>query len=642
MPATPDPLRPTAWRVLLLLAGLVALAYWPLLHCGFVWDDDDYVTQNPVLRSAAGIVRIWFEPTSLPQYYPLVHSTFWAEYRAWGPSPLGYHLVNALLHLGSSYVLWTLLRRLALPGALLAAALFAVHPVEVESVAWVTERKNTLSLLCMLLAARQWLAWRDGGKSPAFWFATAWFLCALLSKTVTATLPAALLVVQWWRHGRIARRDVTSLLPWFALAIGLGAVTAWLEATHVRASGTPWQLSGLQRLLVAGRAPWFYLGTLLWPFGLCFNYPRWKLDPTDPLQWLPVAATALAVILALALRRRIGRGPAAGLLLFGGMLVPALGFFDVYPFRFSYVADHFQYHASAAMLAVLGVGASRLQSARLPARGAVAMAAAVLVGLAILASRYTGDYRDLETSWRSVLDRNPESMLALTNLGGILLMRDDLEGARRCFDRCLELYPDNHETLANLGQIAHRTHDLTTARRYYERALAISPDNAAALRNLAELDRDEGHPELALPHVQRAVALDPDFYDAHRTLAAVQLALGHHAEALAAADWVLQRTPAAADMRLIAAQGLLALGRDEPAAQNAAAILAQLPAMVQAQDVFATAFARLLQRTPAEGIATRVAHALQSGRLDAGILVPKITAALRQLGAGAHAAALSH
>ena len=627
-----------SWLVLL---AAVALAYWPVVHGGFVWDDDDYVTQNPVLRTAGGLLRIWFEPTSLPQYYPLVHTTFWLEYRLWGAAPLGYHLVNVALHLATAGALLRLLRRLAVPGALFAAVLFAVHPVHVESVAWVTERKNVLSAFCLVIAAHGWLGWRDGGPPGAWWRATAWFAAALLAKTVTATLPIALLLVVWWRSGRVTRRDVAGVAAWLVLGAITGGTTAWLEAHHVRAADAAWQLHGAERLLVAGRAPWFYLGSLLWPLGCSFNYPRWQLDTAAPSQWLPVLATLAVPLTAILAQRRLGRGPAAAALLFLALLAPALGFFDVYPFRFAHVADHFQYHADLAAIPAL-VALAMLAARRLPTTARLPLATAFAIALAVLASLLVGNYRDLETSWRAVLARHPDSQLALTNLAGELLQRGDTAAAEPLLTRCLARHPDSYEALAGLGQIAQLRGDAAQARSCYERSLALRADNQVVLRNFAELLLQQHRAAEALPLAQRAVVLDGDFYDGRVTLAAVQLAVGDPAAALEHANWVLVRTPDVVATRLVAARSLLALGRFDPAAQNAGLLVRRVPGLVAAQDVFAEALARLLQQRPVDGIAEQLAHMLQSGPFDGRVLVPKVAAALRAIGAGAHAAALGN
>jgi tetratricopeptide (TPR) repeat protein len=617
--------------VLLLLLAAVAVAYWPVLDAGFIWDDDDYVTQNPVLREWGGILRIWLEPTSLPQYYPLVHTSFWLEYRCWGADPLGYHLVNALLHLGGSYALWLLLRRLRVPGALFGALLFAVHPVHVESVAWVTERKNVLSLACMLVAANCWLRWRDSGGRGRWWSATGWFLAALLSKTVTASLPAALLVVEWWRHGRLHRRDLRGTAVWFLLAILFGVMTAWLEATHVRAAGHDWQVQGADRLLVAGRAPWFYLGSLLWPFGLCFSYERWHLDGATFAQWLPLLAGCGALGVALLLRRWWGRGPLATLLLFGGMLVPALGFFDVYPFRFAFVADHFQYHADAAMLA--GIAALCAIAVRsLPGRAVFGIAGTTVLALAVGASLQASDYRDLETLWRRTLQRNPDSMLAMVNLGGLLLDRGEVEEAEAIFRRCLDAHPGNYESLGNLGAIAHRRGDLVGARRLYESSLAERADSSSVLANLAQIDLLEGENRSALTHARQSVDCDPDGFAGHWTLARAAAAVLDWRMVLVETEWLLSRKPDAVDMRLLAAKARLETGDHVGAIRNAAVVLGRLPGMEDARHMLAEALAVHLGSLPADRSRGEVERICRSVGVDPGLLLPLVAAALIERG----------
>lgn len=635
----------TPRRTALLLVLVTIVAYWPALGCGFVWDDDDYVTQNPLLRTAAGIVRIWFEPTSLPQYYPLVHSTFWLEYRIWGPWAPGFHAVNVALHATSAVLLWSVLRRLAVPGALLAAFLFAVHPVQVESVAWITERKNVLSMLCYLLAAKSWLRWQADDGRRQWWAASAWFLGALLSKTVTASLPAALLLVMWWRHGRVDRRMLRGVVPWFVLGGALGFVTVHLESTLVGASGTPWQVAGLERVLVAGRAVWFYLTSLAWPVGLCFNYPRWSLDTSAPAQWSwPLAAVATVAAVWL-LRHRLGRGPVVALLLFGGTLVPALGFFDVFPFRYSFVADHFQYHASIALL-TLAAAASTAAAARLLGHDAAGRAggwvargaAALLVGtLAVLTWRQCGDYRDLDTLWTRTLACNPQSTLALANLGGLALDRGELATARDRFERCLALDPHNHEAEANLGVIAHKTGDRALAEQHYLRALSMRPDLETTMHNLAVLHLDEGQPAQALPLLERALARSPDYYDAHVTVCRALHALQRWPAVVEHADWVLARTPEARDTRLLAIDAMLALGKYGPAAGNAAYLLQRRADDPRALPVMAKAMAHMVAAGDAAGAGQRAAQGCRNGRVDPTRLLPLIAHELRAMGAAAHA-----
>ena len=264
------------WICALLLVVITVLAYQPVWHGGFIWDDDAHVT-SPQLRSLDGLARIWIQLSATQQYYPLVHSAFWLEHRLWGNSPLGYHLVNILLHAFAALLLARLLQRLKIPGAWLAAAIFALHPVQVESVAWVSELKNTLSGTFYLGAALAYLRFDQSRRRGDHALALGLFLLGLMSKTVIATLPAALLVVCWWQRGRLSwRRDALPLVPFFVTGVAAGLFTAWVERHFGGAQGSEYDFSIVERFLIAGRAIWFYLGKLCWPVNLVFMYPRWR------------------------------------------------------------------------------------------------------------------------------------------------------------------------------------------------------------------------------------------------------------------------------------------------------------------------------------------------------------------------------
>ena len=338
----------------------VFLVYQPCWQGGFIWDDDEHVTR-PELRSLHGLGRIWTDYSSTSQYYPLLHSLFWLEYKLWGDSTLGYHLANIALHAAVVVMLLAVLRRLRVRGAWLAAAIFALHPVQVESVAWITEQKNTLSALFYLAAALVYL--RFDRTRELRWYAAAagLFVAALLSKTVAGTLPGALLVVFWWQRGRLDwKKDVLPLVPLFLLGAGFGLLTAWweLKLTNARAPSLP-SHAVVQRLLIAGRTAWFCCGKLFWPTQLTFIYPRWQIDERAAWQYVyPLGAVALLIVLWAG--RRWSRAPLAAALYFGGTLFPVLGFFNLYTFRYSFVADHYQYLASLGIIVLFSATVAKL------------------------------------------------------------------------------------------------------------------------------------------------------------------------------------------------------------------------------------------------------------------------------------------
>jgi tetratricopeptide (TPR) repeat protein len=528
---------------LLLLATLIA--YFPGLHGDFLWDDAGHVT-NPELRSWSGLRRIWFEPGITQQYYPLLHSAFWLEHRLWGDATLGYHLVNVLWHATSACLLIALLRRLAVSGALLAGWLFALHPVCVESVAWISEQKNTLSTVFYLLAALAWLRFEEERRPARYAVATLWFLAALFTKTVTATLPAALLVLAWWRRGRLSwRGDVLPLLPWLGAAASAGLFTAWFERTGIGAQGAAFNLSVLERGLLAGKVFWFYLGKLIWPANLMFFYPRWDIDAATISQYL-FPATALGLLGGLAWCARGQRGPLTAALLFGGTLFPVLGFVNVYPFVFSYVADHFQYLASLSLFALVAASftdAIRRGRLGLPRHSSLAFSVAVLAGLGALTWRQSNQYVDSITLYRATLARNPDSWIAHHNLASELARRGAPGEALPHARRALELKPDFPEALNNLADNLTRTGRAAEALPLLERAVELQPRYAQAENTWGIALLTLGRADEGVRHLQRAIALDARLAEAHYNLGLAQAERGDFAAAIRQFEETVRRRP---------------------------------------------------------------------------------------------------
>jgi len=531
------------------LVVLVVLAHAMALTAGFVWDDDDYVTENANLTSVSGLVRIWTTLGAVPQYYPLVHTTFWVEHHLWGEKALGYHAVNVLLHAGSALLVWTILRRLSVPGAWLAAAIFGVHPVHAESVAWVAERKNVLSGVLFLAALYAWVRFDDAeaGTAPrrrAWTWSLVFFALALLSKSVTATLPAAILVLVWWRRGRVTLRDVAPTLPFFALGAAAGTLTSFMERFHVGASGGDWSLTFLERFSVAGRAVWFYLGKLVWPHPLMFIYPRWRVGAWGPGAWLwPLSVAALLSVLFV-LRSRWGRGPLAALLFFGVTLGPALGFVNVYPMRFSYVADHFQYLASLGPIALAAAGLARVDRHVLSG-----LVPALLLALSALTWRQETAYRDEETLWRRTIATDPRVFIAQNNLGGILMERGRSEEAEACFLRAIEIEPSYPEAYDNLGILLDRRGEHDEAIGRYRKALAVDPRYSYSHNNLGISLAETGRLDEAIASFREAIRLKPDFARARFNLGLALSRTGDREGAIAALSEAARLNPQDADIR---------------------------------------------------------------------------------------------
>jgi tetratricopeptide (TPR) repeat protein len=501
------------------------IVYQPVWNGGFLWDDAAHVTR-PELRSWRGLWRIWFDPGATQQYYPLTHSAFWLQHRLWGGAPSGYHLLTILLHAAVAAMVALILSRLAIPGAYLAAAIFALHPVHVESVAWISEIKNTLSAVLYLGAALAWLRYRQNANDSSYALALGLFVLALCSKTVTATLPAALLVIAWWQRGRLSwRHDVVPLVPFFVLGIAAGLTTVWVERSLVGAQGAEFDLTPIERGLVAGRALWFYAATLLWPANLVFIYPRWTISQETWWQYLYPAGALAVIAVAWSLRRR-WRGSLAGILFFAGTLFPALGFFDVYPFRFSFVADHFQYLASLGPITLAAAGTALLFQRwggwQRPAGRALCVA--VVSTLAALSWRQSHVYADAESLYRATIAGNSECWMAYNNLAGLLIARDRIDEALGLVDKALALRPNYAEARNNLGLALARRGRVDDALAEYRKALELDPAYAEAHNNLGLLLAGRGQRADAIVHYRQALAIDPGLAGTHYNLAVALVA----------------------------------------------------------------------------------------------------------------------
>jgi Tfp pilus assembly protein PilF len=596
---------------------LTLIAYHPAMEAGFIWDDDQYVTGNQALRDVRGLKDIWQKPETIPQYYPLVHTVFWLEYHGWGLAPAGYHLVNILLHAFNAMLVFLLLRRLAVPGAMLSALVFALHPVMVESVAWVTELKNVLSAFFYLWSLLHYLCAADN-KDGSFRYghyllSFGLFVCALLSKTVTATLPLAILIILWWKNGKLRWREVLPLLPWLVTGAGFGLMTAWLEKYHVLAAGSAWSLSITQRVLVAGRALWFYLGKLFWPASLTFIYPRWNPEAGNPgwYAW-PAAAAALSAALFF-LRKKTGRGPLAGLLFFMVSLFPALGFIDVYPFRYSFVADHFQYLASLGIIAaVIGAAAAWIRERRPEYQKKAILLSCLLVaaltGLTVAQARI---YRDPPALWRDTVKKNPACWMAYNNLGFYHLERGQIDSAEACFIKSVQIDPSGSDQLNNLGLIclnkgqfsravqifkmadpatqpnfivfynlglAYLQMDsLDQAGAHLKKALNLNPNSAEACVNLGLVHWRQKKISAAEILFIRAIAIEPLFYQAHLNLGLIYQEQGKMQPAEHWFRKALEIKPDFPEAQYSLAQFYLEQGRYREAREGFAALLKNFP-----------------------------------------------------------------
>ncbi len=514
----------------LTLAAATIMAYRPAWNGGFLWDDDAYITNNELLTAPNGLRRIWLSFDSPSQYFPLTYTSFRIERALWGLNPSGYHWTNIFLHVANALLVWRLLARLKLPGAWLAAAIFALHPVQVESVAWITERKNVLMGFFFLLTLFAWIAFTDEStRRPWRFYVLAMILYALAlsAKTTACTLPAALLLILWLQKKPIGKRRLIQILPFLILGFSMGLVAVWWERYHQGTHGPLFALSSLERTLVASHAVWFYLGKLLCPSNLIFIYPKWTIAATRALDytWL-LAGVALCFAIYLA-RRYLGRGVEVAAVFFVATLSPVLGFIMLYTFRYTFVADHYQYLACIAPIALFSAGTANLAGVFTRARpfilSAAACAAAVLWALTW---RQSAMYGDIEALWRTTLAKNPNCWMAHNNLGIVLFQKGEIDEAVSHYRTTLNLQPDFWDADYNLGTALLKKGEVDEAIAYCTRAVTIAPndpDAQVALGNsLAQKERVDD----AIAHYKKALAIRPDYFIAHYALGHIFLEKG--------------------------------------------------------------------------------------------------------------------
>jgi tetratricopeptide (TPR) repeat protein len=522
-----------------LLVAAILAAYQPVWHAGFIWDDDFHLTKNPCVIEPQGFKAIW--TTSAAVYYPLVLTSFWIQHALWGLNPLPYHLVNVALHATNALLLWRVLRALSVPGAWLGAAFWGLHPVQVESVAWITELKNTQSCFFYLCSILCFLDWRDAiaaSDRRRHWIYCLALACAglaILSKASTVVLPLVLGLCWWWHDAGWNWRNVQKLLPFLAISAVAAAWTVWEQRYHSGALGPDWNQNPSQRVIIAGKAIWFYLGKLAWPHPLAFIYPHWTNEQISGLgAFLPTLLTA-ALLAGLYWGHNSWARPAFfALAYFVVALAPVLGFFNVYYFRYAYVADHFQYLASVGPLALAASGIT-LISGHFKRHSLLLtglLSAALLGTLGALTRNQTYAYRDPQTLWETTLQSNPKAFMAHHNLGLLLLESNHLQEAADHFRAALEINPDFSDAHNSLGLLLTQEGRLAEARVHLVRALELHPGFADAYNNLGNALAKEGNQKEAIAYFQKAIALSPRFALAYYNLANSLLEQGEVEQAI--------------------------------------------------------------------------------------------------------------
>jgi tetratricopeptide (TPR) repeat protein len=551
------------------LIALVFVAYARVFNAGFIWDDESHLTQNPCIVGPLGLKDIWTSTRAV--YYPLVLTSFWTLHKFVGLNPSPYHIFNVLLHAASAVLLWRILRQLEVRGAWLGAALWALHPVMVQSVAWVTELKNTQSCLFYLLSIFWFLKVdaEETGDRTRWWrfsWALLFFVMAIASKPSTVMLPGVLALCVWWRRGQIQSRNLMTLTP-FVLISALASVwTIWEQKFHAGASGPEWAQTWPERLIIAGRAIWFYLGKLIWPHPLIFIYPRWELNSSQFTPYFSLLLALAGLVGLWLVRGKWTRPISFAAAYFVISLFPVLGFFSVYFFRYSFVSDHFQYLASMGPLALAGAGitegiaATGWKSFLRPA-----VCGLLLLVLGVLTWRQSAIYHDTVTLYTATLGKNPGCWMAHYNLAIALRAKGETDPAVAHYRQAVVLRPDYAEAHYNLARILVEKGEFEESIIHYEKALAVNPADAEAHNNLGSTLFQIGRVDEAIVHFQKALAIQPDYADASCNLANALLSKGDMDGALVYYLAGLALSPNHAEAQYNLASALLRKGRTDEA-----------------------------------------------------------------------------
>jgi tetratricopeptide (TPR) repeat protein len=537
------------WFLVLILVLSVILTYLPVWQAGFIWDDDSIVTANPCIVGPLGLKEIW--TTSAARFYPLVLTTFWVEHALWGLEPRPYHLLNIFLHAASAVVLWRVLRVLEIRGAWLGAALWALHPVQVETVAWISELKNTescffylLTILFFFQGVKAGSALDRSGANRNHALALACAALAMASKSSTLLLPFVLGLCLWWVKGRLSWRDLAGLWPFLLLSlVGMALTSLSVHSPGINEVHGRWGWP--ERLSSAGYVFWFYLGKLIWPHPLMTVYPDWSIDTGRWISFLPTTTMVLGLVFLWFHRQARARPLFFASAYYLASLLPVMGLFGTYDFRYSLVEDHLQYLASMGPLALAGAGLTAFLHFAFSQRPClrVSLYAGALAILGMLSWRQTWMYQNKTTFWAYNEALNPTSLVVYSNLGVDLLEKGQWDEAMAIFQKAVEAAPDNANAHYNLGNAFLSKGKVDEATAQFQKALEINPDLAEAHSNLGKVLAQQGQMDAAMVQFQEALEINPDLVQARTNLGNAFLSKGQVDEAVAQFQKALEINP---------------------------------------------------------------------------------------------------
>jgi tetratricopeptide (TPR) repeat protein len=440
-------------------------------------------------------------------------------------------------------------------------------------VAWITERKNVLMGFFFLLTLLGWIAFIDKRtRRPWIFYCLAliFYVLALSAKATACTLPAALFLILWLQKKPITMRRLMQIVPFVVLGVGMGLLAVWWERYHQGTNRDVFPfLSPIERILVASRAVWFYLSKIFWPSDLTFIYPRWNISPADLLDYIWLLAGIAACAAIYFLRRYFGRGVEVAAAFFVSTLSPVLGFIMLFTFRYTFVADHYQYLACIGPIALASAGIVSLSGKFAQYRAViVSVALLVVAGLGTLTWRQASTYTDIEMLWHTTLARNPECWMAHTNLGLVLLQKGKIDDGIAHYRSALQMQPDSWDAEYNLGTALLGKGQVDEALLHCERAVSMRPTDPDALVSLGNALYQKGRIDEAIAHYQKAMMLHPDHFLARYSLGHALLEKGELDSAIEVCRSALLLRPSDADCHTTLAIALEEKGNPAEAIQH--------------------------------------------------------------------------
>jgi len=591
----------------LVIAAVGVWIYWPSLQGGWLWDDVYLITDNQTIHSATGLGKVWCTLDGLGSYYPLTASVIWMQWHLWDKSVLGYHLTNVLLHVISSLLVWRLLSKFGLRLAWLGGLIFALHPLMVESVAWIAELKNTLSLPPLLLAMCVWIDYQEQGKRRDYLLALGLFLLAMLGKMSVVFFPVVTLLYAWWKRDRLGWKDFQATIPFFVCALILGLIMmgtgGWDRRFHPNSPDALAMAGFFPRAALVGLETAFYFSKVFLPIDLLPVYPKWAVDPSSPVEYLPWLVLVGVGWYLWTKRQGWGRHALLGLGFFLINLAPCPGFIPGPDMGYAWVMDHFLYVPIIGLIGLVVAGMGQVEEL-LPATMrpvAIGIMTVVLALLAWESHGYAGKFIDSETLWTYTLQRNPAAWPGYNNIGCALEASGRDTEAMVQFQQALRLNPDYAQAHYNLGLTLSRTGRYAEAMEQYGTALQLNPAYADARYNLGVALSKTGRLPEAIEQYERALQLDPDNAEAHNNLGSALGRMGQDAPAMEQFQQALQLDPDDAEAHNNMGSALGKAGRMSEAMDQFQQALKLNPKLISAHNNLANALV-MTGRVP-EGIA---------------------------------------